>query len=189
MCFCICNLLEAFKQQIYSEAVRNSNLHCGIYFSKHFHLLWDYPNSLQVFNIFALSKRASLEESLSSFWLIECKLFHQRNREMYVQQEAPFRISCLFRLLLRKLFSITDPLIYYGLPLHDLNLAQCAEKRESTVPPITAKNRYNVWSLWWRSWRSPASRFGSLQDFHTSKTVAESGWVQSAELLWKDCRS
>lgn len=63
---------------------------------------------------------------------------------MYIEQEPLFRISCLFKLSLRKLFSITDPLIYYGLPLHDLNFAQYAEGRESTVPSITPKNRYNV---------------------------------------------
>lgn len=69
----------------------------------------------------------------------------------YVEQEQLLRIFCLFKLSLRKLFSITGPLIYYVLPLHNLNLARCAERRESTVPTITTKNRHNVKSLWWRS--------------------------------------
>lgn len=63
---------------------------------------------------------------------------------MYVEQEPLFRISCLLKLLPRKQFSITDPLIYYGLPLHDPDLAQHTERRESTAPSITTKNRCNV---------------------------------------------
>lgn len=56
VCFCICKLLETFKQHIYPAAMRNRDMNCGIYFSKHSHLLWDYPNPLQVFKAF--SKRA-----------------------------------------------------------------------------------------------------------------------------------